>query len=102
MEPNRIPVIVAAGQVTERHEITTAVALAARASEAALAANSGLRERVQRISMVSVVFSPVSDRPAAELVELLGLRGVTAESTTAGGNIPQWLVTRAAKEIAEG
>ena len=52
--------------------------------------------------MVSVVFSPVSDRPAAELVELLGLRGVAAESTTAGGNVPQWLVTRAAREIAEG
>jgi len=102
VNPNRIPVVVATGQTTERHEITHAVALAARASEAALEANTELRKRIQRVSMVSVVFSPISDRPAAELAETLGLRDVVTESTTAGGNIPQWLVTRAAEEIAEG
>ncbi|MCP3984816.1 MAG: acetyl-CoA acetyltransferase [bacterium] len=54
------------------------------------------------MSMVSVVFSPVSRRPAAELAELLDLSGVEQESTTPGGNIPQWLVTRAAADIAQG
>jgi acetyl-CoA C-acetyltransferase len=102
MDPRRTPVLVAAGQVTERSEISSAVALAARASEDALAAGEGLRERIERVSMVSVVFSPVSQRPAAELVELLGLKGAKAESTRAGGNVPQWLVTRAASEIAAG
>ncbi len=102
MDPARTPVIVSAGQATERSEITDAVALAARASETALSAAEGLRERVQRVSMVSVVFSPVSRRPAAELAERLGLRDVAAEGTTPGGNIPQWLVTRAAAEIAGG
>ncbi len=102
MDPTRTPVVVSAGQVTERSEITGAVDLAARASEAALSAAEGLRERVQRLSMVSVVFSPVGRRPAAELAERLGLGDVAVESTTPGGNIPQWLVTRAAADIADG
>ena len=102
MNTERTPVIVATGQVTERNEIVTAVELAARASEAALNAASGLRGRIQRVSLVSIVFSPVSKRPASELVERLGLAGVACETTSPGGNLPQWLVTRAAAEIAEG
>ena len=102
MDAERTPVVVAAGQVTERSEIVDAVELAARASEIALDAADALRDRIQRVTMVSVVFSPVSYKPATELVERLGLSDVTAETTTAGGNLPQWLVTRAAAEIAEG
>ena len=102
MNPERTPVIVATGQVTERNEIVTAVELAARASEAALNAASGLRGRIQRVSLVSIVFSPASKRPASELVKRLGLAGVACETTSPGGNLPQWLVTRAAAEIAEG
>jgi acetyl-CoA C-acetyltransferase len=52
--------------------------------------------------MISVVFSPVSGRPASELVERLGLKEVEVEATTAGGNMPQWMVTRAARDIADG
>jgi hypothetical protein len=55
MDPTKTPVIVSAGQATERSEITDAVALAACASEAALSAAGELRERVQRVSMLSVV-----------------------------------------------
>jgi acetyl-CoA C-acetyltransferase len=102
VDPNRTPVIVASGQITERRETTHAVVLAARAAESALEASSELRKRIQRVSMVSVIFSPISNRPASELAELLELKDVTVESTTAGGNIPQWLVTRAAQEISEG
>lgn len=102
MDARRTPVVAATGQVIEREESVTAVELAARAAEAAFASASGLRERIQRVSMVSVVFSPASRRPASELAERLGLRDARPETTTPGGNLPQWLVTRAAAEIAAG
>jgi acetyl-CoA C-acetyltransferase len=102
MDPRRTPVIVAAGQATLRDENVNAVEMAARAAEAALARTGALRDRIQRLSMVSVVFSPVSARPASELAARLGLAEAAVETTTPGGNLPQWLVTRAAAEIAEG
>jgi acetyl-CoA C-acetyltransferase len=102
MDAERTPVLVAAGQITEREEIVTAVELAARASEAALASAEALRRRIQRATMLSVVFSPVSQRPASELAKRLGLADPEVETTPPGGNLPQWLVTRAAREIAEG
>jgi acetyl-CoA C-acetyltransferase len=102
MDAERTPVIVAAGQAIERSEIVSAVELAARAAEAALDQAADLRRRIQRVSMISVVFSPVSGRPASELVERLGLKEVEVEATTAGGNMPQWMVTRAARDIADG
>ena len=37
--------------------------------------------------MVSVVFSRVSEKPASELVQRIGLQDVEAESTTPGGNL---------------
>ncbi|MCH2171233.1 hypothetical protein MK489_10660 [Myxococcota bacterium] len=102
MDPQRTPVIAAAGQATERSEIVSTVEIAARASEAALEASNGLRDRIERVSMISVVFSPISPRPASELTLRLGLTGVQVESTTPGGNLPQWMVNRAAEEIAAG
>ena len=102
MDAERTPVIAAAGQAIERSEIVDAVELAARASERALDLADGLRSRIQRVTMVSVVFSRVSEKPASELVQRIGLQDVEAESTTPGGNLPQWLVTRAATEIADG
>jgi hypothetical protein len=101
MDAERTPVIAAAGQAIERSEIVDAVELAARASERALDLADGLRSRIQRVTMVSVVFSRVSEKPASELVQRIGLQDVEAESTTPGGNLPQWLVTRAATEIAD-
>ena len=52
MDAERTPVIVAIGQATERHEIVSAVDLAARASEAALGAAEKLRDRIQRVRRV--------------------------------------------------
>jgi acetyl-CoA C-acetyltransferase len=52
--------------------------------------------------MVSVVFSAVSSRPGSELATRLGLEGTACETTSPGGNLPQWLVTRAAREIRDG
>ena len=102
MDPRRTPVILAAGQSIERDDIVSAVEMAARATETALEDAPALRERIQRLTLVSVVFSPVGARPASELAQRLGLSEAAVEYTTAGGNLPQWLVTRAAREIAEG
>lgn len=102
MDPNRIPVVAAAGQAIERSETVDAVEVAARASEAALAVAPALRDQIDRVSMISVVFSRVSARPASELAARLGIAGAAAEYTTPGGNLPQWMVTRAAREIAAG
>lgn len=102
MDPRHTPVIVAAGQATLRDEIVSAVELAARASEAAFEAASGIRDRIQRLSVVSIVFSPVSGAPASELAARLSIEDAAVEITTPGGNLPQWLVTRAAEDIAAG
>ena len=102
MDEARIPVVVSAGQVTERNETVSAVELAARASEAALESCPQLRSRIERATMVSVVFSPVSSRPGSELTARLGLTGAAAETSYPGGNLPQWLVNRAAEEIRDG
>ncbi len=102
MDPRRTPVIVAAGQASERDEIVSAVEIAARAAENAFEGTSGLRERLERVTMLSVVFSPATPRLASELSERLGLGDVTVETTSPGGNLPQWLVTRAAEQIARG
>ena len=102
MDEQRIPVVVAAGQVTERSEIVTAVEVAARAAEVAFEACSELRRKIERVTMISVVFSPVSSRPASELAARLGLENAAAETTAPGGNLPQWLINRAAQEIQAG
>ena len=102
MDPRRTPVLAATGQSIEREETVSAVDMAARAAESAFADAPGLRDRVQRLTMVSVVFSPASARAGSELAEVLGLAEVAAEYTTAGGNIPQHLVNRAAVDIAAG
>jgi acetyl-CoA C-acetyltransferase len=102
VDPARTPVILAAGHSIERSEVVDVIDLAERASQSALSSADGLREKIQRLSMVSVVFSPVSTNPATQLAERLGLADIDREVTTPGGNLPQWLVTRAASQIAEG
>jgi acetyl-CoA C-acetyltransferase len=102
MDAQRTPVVAAVGQAIERDEIVSAVELASRASQGALGAAANLRDRIQRVSLIDVVFSPVSGRPASELVACLGLKEVVSEVSTSGGNMPQYMVTRAARDIAEG
>ena len=41
-------------------------------------------------------------RPASDLAGRLGLDPAVREQTTTGGHTPQWLVTRAAADIAAG
>src|SRR4051812_1372294 len=52
--------------------------------------------------MLGALFSPGSTRPASELAERLGLPDGAREVTPGGGNLPQWLITRAAEDIAAG
>lgn len=102
MDAERVPVIAAAAQTLERESKTSAVELAVRASEGALGSVAGLRERIQRLSMVSVVFSDASPLAASEVVQALGIPEAEREMTRPGGNAPQWLVTRAARAVANG
>lgn len=101
-DPARTPVLVGLGQSIERCEIVTVVDLTERAARAAFADAPGLSSRIDRVTTVAAIFSPCGKAPSTELASRLGLSGVRCETTTAGGNTPQWLVTRAAAEIAAG
>jgi acetyl-CoA C-acetyltransferase len=101
-DPNRIPVLVGIGQSIERDGVVNVVDLAARAAETAFEDAPGIRDRVQRVTMVGVSFSPVSLAPASEVADRLGLTKAERETSTPGGNSPQWLMSRACAEIAAG
>jgi 3-oxoacyl-[acyl-carrier-protein] synthase III len=73
LDPNRIPVLVGIGQSIERDGVVNVVDLAARAAETAFEDAPGIRDRIQRVTMVGVSFSPVSLAPASEVADRLGL-----------------------------
>jgi acetyl-CoA C-acetyltransferase len=98
---DRLPVIVSTGQVLERDETVGPLELMARAADLAFADVPLLRDRVQHVSVI-IPFSDVGTMPASELSEQLGLKPDRAETTTPGGNTPQWLVSRLADEIWSG
>ena len=101
-DPERIPVVIASGQAIERDVLVNPVDLMVRASESALADVPGLRDRIDRLSVVDIM-TKVGPAPATELATRLGLGDdITREVTTVGGNTPQWLVSRAASGIAAG
>ena len=100
-DPERIPVVIASGQSIERNEMVTPVDLMERACEAALCDVPRLRSAVQRLSVVNIM-TRAGPAPAAELARRIGVGGAGRETTTIGGNSPQWLVSRAASDIAGG
>ncbi len=102
LDPARTPVLVGLGQSIERDGVTTSVELAARAAEAAFEDAPGLRDGVQRLSLVGVSFSPITPAGASEIASALGLGDIDREATTPGGNTPQWLINRAAEQIVAG
>ena len=102
IDASRTPVIVATGQVVERDEIVQATDLAVRAAQLALDGAGGVADRVQRVTMLSTLFSAASPTVATEVATRLGLRDAQCETTSVGGNTPPWLVTRAAEDIARG
>lgn len=101
MTEDRVPVIVASGQVLERDETVTALDLAERASEIALGRVPALRPVIDRVSVVGIL-SPTGPGPASALSARLGLRPAVKETTSIGGNSPQLLVNRAASDITAG
>lgn len=101
-DPHRTPVLVGIGQSIERDGLVDVVELATRAAEQAFAEAPGLREHVQKLSLVGVSFSPVSLTAASEIADRLGLSAAAREVTTPGGNTPQWLMTRACEAIVQG
>jgi acetyl-CoA C-acetyltransferase len=98
----RIPVVVGVGQVTERDDVVSTEDIVERAARAALDEAPDIDRRIERVSVVSTIFSPSVADGASDVSRRLGLDAKVREVTTAGGNTPQWLVTRAAEEIAAG
>jgi acetyl-CoA C-acetyltransferase len=98
---DRLPVVVATGQSIERHGTTSALDMAERAARAALDLVPRLQTDVQRVSVVNIM-SPVGAAPASDLARRLHVSPAHTEVTTVGGNSPQWLVNRAATDIAGG
>jgi acetyl-CoA C-acetyltransferase len=101
VDPARTPVIVGVGQVVERGRPVAPLDLVERAARAALDEAPGIDRRVQRISVVNII-NGGGPAPAGALARRLRINAARTESTTIGGNTPQWLVTRAASAIAAG
>ena len=94
--------IIASGQVVERDAVVDAAELAVRAAQVALDGAGGVAPKVQRVTMLSTLFSPAGPAIASEVAGRLGLGRAHCETTSVGGNTPPWLVTRAAEDIARG
>jgi acetyl-CoA C-acetyltransferase len=101
LDPARVPVVVAVGQAIERDEVVSPLALAERAAVLALSSAPAVGAHVDRVSLVSPLVPP-GRAPASALASRLKLHPKWCETTTVGGNTPQWLVTRAAADIAAG
>lgn len=100
-DPWRTPVVLSAAQCSERIEVVTPLDLAERAARSALDAAAGASSRVDDLHVVGILFGG-GTTPASDLAQRLGLAVKTATTTTIGGNTPQWLVNRAAHDIAAG
>ncbi len=83
-----------------REDVVSPRDLMEAAARAALADAPGIGDRIGRITTVDSVNDDFP-RPASALAVRLGL-AAGCESTTIGGNTPQWLVNRAAADIAAG
>src|SRR5262245_33172646 len=102
MDDARTPVIVAVSQVTERDQRVENLDLAVRVAADALGQAPALAARIQRLTAVGALLTPASPTMASELADALAIDPAQRELTTAGGHTPQWLVTRAATDIASG
>ncbi|HEV2361429.1 MAG TPA: hypothetical protein VGS21_06990 [Acidimicrobiales bacterium] len=104
MDPERTPVVVAAGQLTCRERDLTPLELATRAAEIALSESPRLRAKIEKLSVVNILSRTVGHRPASRVASALGLDLAPGalETTTVSGSTPQWLVQRAASDIAAG
>ena len=103
---NKHPVIVAVGQITHREKISgddpSPSELAKRAILACVGDSgcSGLLGHVDSLSVVNMFCE--TENPTGKVCDLLGFKPGIREYTSIGGNTPQWLVNRAADDIAMG
>ncbi len=100
-DSERLPVIVAYAQATEKEELVGAAELMNRATASALDGTGPLANRIDRVSVVGIM-SKISPSPATDLAERFHISPQHTEITQVGGNFPQWLISRAADEIASG
>jgi acetyl-CoA C-acetyltransferase len=106
---SRLPVVVGAGQHTNRVEDPRAAPdplemMAMAATEAASDAGRAGRALLESVTHCWTVHS-LSLRhsdPAGALAERLGIEGAETRCSGMGGNIPQWLVGRAAELVLAG
>jgi len=101
----RVPVVVGAGQLTNRDEDPLTAPdpfeLMARAADQALADASLGAADISHLWMVHSLSLRHGD-PAPALAARLGITGAETRCSGMGGNIPQWLVNRAADLVAAG
>ncbi len=102
MDPERTPVVVAAGQASSRDRSLGAIDLATAAAEQVLSTAARLRSAIERLTVVNILSRAAGLAPASTVATRLGLTGITCETTTVSGSTPQWLVQRAAADIAAG
>lgn len=100
-DSERLPVVVACGQAVEREELVGAAELMNMAASSALDGTGKLVDRIDRVSVVGIM-SKISASPASDLARSFHIAAKHTEITQVGGNFPQWLVSRAADEIASG
>ncbi|HXJ35554.1 MAG TPA: acetyl-CoA acetyltransferase [Candidatus Eisenbacteria bacterium] len=108
MSDDRAPILVGAGQLTQRdvepdRALEPVAMMAATARLAAEDAGAGdrLLAAVDSLAVVNVFSFPYGNAPRL-LAERLGIRPREELYTTIGGNTPQWLVNGAAARIAAG
>lgn len=97
----RTPVLVGAGQVTNRgDELFDPITLAAAATRGALA-DCGADLPVDTIAIPGVL-APRTEHAAHRLAAAMGMAPRRLLSSTIGGNTPQWLVGMLGADIVEG
>lgn len=102
----RLPIIVGAGQVTQRPETERPVEPLALMAEAARAAEkdagvAGLLQELDSIRVINHLSWPSKD-PPRDLAKALGTNPREALYTHVGGNTPQWQINEAAEAIHGG
>lgn len=108
MTDDRTPVLIGAGQFTQRgvepaaakEPLAMMVEVAQRAAEDA-GGDARLLERVDCIAVVNILAWHYNNPPAA-LAQRLGAQPRQQSYTTVGGNTPQWVVNETAAAIAAG
>jgi acetyl-CoA C-acetyltransferase len=101
------PILIGVGQITLREKMDatafTAIDLAKQAVEACVrdTGRADILNHIDRVSMVHS-FSETGGVPVDRFCNAIGVYPAVREETTYGGNSPQWLVNRAADDIAQG